>query len=741
MKPILFDKSASTFTTNGKGRLDLLTCYIIEERNGQFELEATISEKAYHSSEIEIDSIIAAKVPDQTDLQRFRVYKLIKLINGIYQISAQHITYQLSYIPSMPFLVTASSSACNQSLQALKSNAAQTCAFNFVTDVTTVASFGFKVPISIRKALGGIEGSILDRFKGEYLWDNNTVYFKQNRGRTAAQKNVTLRYGKDITDLNQEENIANVVTGVVPYWTDSKKEEIVTLTEKVVESQYASAYPFKRTVPLDCSQRFEDKPTEAELRTYAQVYVNQSGLGIPDVSIKVKFINISEPAANELQRVKLCDVIGVEFEKLGISTNAKVVRYTYDVLMERYESIEVGTIKKSLVSTITDTDGAIEIAYDNAIFATNQSFDRAESDLAIVRRNLSEDISGLSSDIGDLTGDISDINGNISNINDDISDINGDISDINTSLDGLSTTLGNITTDVENISAHISELDEDIAAMPRAIDNAVSNATAWLTSANGYVIARKDTQTGEWKELIFADHADETQWVNVLRINENGIGFSHDGGQTYTQAWTLDGKMVVGGTGVPSLTVYKTDGQNPEILFQISRSGIFWNVPNSSMTTNGTLVANNATLSGTFVCGDDGAGQPKTIISNGVIEFYYGGTYEGKIKPVYYPSGNGGLFFDADYLEFRVTQNTYLTMLKGSTTINDDIYLISGGNLSAIGHETLNLGGADASLGGEKVTLEVTNTRNRIVMDSSGITFRDARGRTITLASIIDALS
>lgn len=724
MKPILFDKSATTFTTNGKGRLDLLSCKVIEERNGQFTLEATISEKAYHASEIEMDSIIAAKVPDQTDLQRFRVYKLVKLINGVYQISAQHITYQLSYIPSMPFLVTASSSACNNALQGLKSHAAQTCDFNFVTDVTTVASFGFKVPISIRKALGGIDGSVLDRFKGEYLWNNNTVNFKLNRGKTAAQRDVTLRYGKDITDLNQEENISNVITGIVPFWTDSKKEEIVTLTEKVVESQYASAYPFKRTIPLDCSQDFEDKPTEADLRTFAQVAVNKSGLGIPDVSIKVSFINLSEPVANELQRVKLCDVIGVEFEKLGISTTAKVVKYTYDVLMERYESIEVGTIRKTLASTITDTDGAIEIAYDNAIFATNQSYDRAESDLAIVSQNLNGDISDINDDINGINGNISTINGNITNINGSISDIYGDITTINNQISGI---------------------NQDIAAMPQAINNAVNNATSWLTSANGYVIARKDTQTGEWKELLFADHADETQWVNVLRINENGIGFSHDGGQTYTQAWTLDGKMVVGGTGVPSLTVYKTDGANPEILFQISRSGIFWNVPNSSMTTNGTLVANNATLSGTFVCGSDGANQPKTVVSNGVIEFYYGGTYEGKIKPEYYQgSQTGGIRIETDYLNLQTqTRPNFISLYESSDGLSDRIDITSNGVTYISGNESMGIGsGGETDIGGSKITIQPNTGRSRIIVDPvSDITFRDMRGRTITIGAIIDALS
>ena len=52
MKPRLFDKNANTFTTNGKGTLDFVSCYITEERNGIFELEGEITEQAYHASEI-----------------------------------------------------------------------------------------------------------------------------------------------------------------------------------------------------------------------------------------------------------------------------------------------------------------------------------------------------------------------------------------------------------------------------------------------------------------------------------------------------------------------------------------------------------------------------------------------------------------------------------------------------------------------------------------------------------------
>lgn len=532
MKPILFDKSATTFTTNGKGRLDPIQCEVVEERNGQFELTMTIAETAAHASEIEMDSIIVAKTCHGGSEQPFRVYKITKPINGRFAVYAQHISYQLSYIPTMPFTVAASGTACNTTLQALKTNAAETCPFTFWTDVTTVASYTQKTPASIRSRLGGVEGSVLDQFGGEYEWDGYTVKLHANRGKTTPD--VTLRYGKNITDISQEEHISNTITGVCPFWAASDGSSVVTLPEKVVESSYASQYPFKRTVSLDCSENWENAPTQTELRTYAQAYVNKAGIGIPTVSIKVSFVDLSETEEYkdkvQLQTVKLCDRIKVEFEKLGISTTAKVVKVTYDVLAERYTEIEVGTIRTSLAHTISSTAGAIDTALGKAIFAAQ-------------------------------------------------------------------------------------------------------SATAWLTSSNGYVHAVKNAD-GTWKELIFADTDDPSTWHNLLRINENGIGFSHDGGTTYSQAWTLDGKMVVGGTACPSLTVYDS---NNNILFQIDHDGLAWSATKSSMTKAGALTATDATINGKLasVYGDSLTWSRTVEIDDGLIRFLYNTDETGYISGRY----------------------------------------------------------------------------------------------------------
>ncbi len=613
MKPILFSKTATAFTTNGLGRLDAISCIVTEERNGMFELEMEVAEAAAHANEIEMSSIIVVKVPDKTNLQAFRVYRMTKPLNGIFKVFAQHISYQLSYIPCMPFSVAASSSACNLALQGLKTNAVESCPFTFLTDVTTVASYKQTTPASIRSRLGGVEGSVLDQFRGEYEWDNYTVYFKKNRGLTVPV--VTLNYGKNITDINQEENIENTVTGIVPYWVSVEGDTVVTLPEKSVDSQYASAYPFKRTIPYDFSQSFEEAPTVLELRTKAQAYVNQTGLGIPDVSIKLSFVALADTEEYKdiatLQTVKLCDTIQVYFEKLGINTTAKVVKYEYDVLSERYNSIEVGTIRRTLATTISGN---------------------------------MEEIEG----VGDLTRDM--VQKSASALEDyaDNAADSAETSAKNYADSAAATAQSNAKTYTDNQVATRTTTQQ--------VATAINNATAWLTGSDGYVMAVKNND-GTWKELIFADHNDPADWVNVLRINENGIGFSSDGGVHYTQAWTLDGKLVIGGTDVPSLTVY--DNQNPpNIIFQTSRAGTIWNSTNSSMTAAGLLTAVGAILTGATIQSGTTGTNTQVNIEDGEIGF--GANDEAYLKYTTTQVRDGSYTYNIDNLDIYSEDSIFM---------------------------------------------------------------------------------
>lgn len=348
MIPKLFAPSATSFTTNGIGSLtELISCEVTEERNGIYELEAQISIEARHYSEITHSAIIGAVPCDGGTVQGFRIYKITRPINGIVTIKARHISGQLSNIPVRPFTAANVGAA----LAGLKNNSMQTNPFTFWTDKSTVAAYNQTKPESVRARLGGQEGSVLDVFGGEYEWNNWTVRLWNNRGQDRA---VTLMYGKNITDVRQEENIENTITGIVPFWAGGEDE--VVYYNGIVEADTVQNFPYRRTVVHDFSSDFTEKPTAQQLKARAERYVIRNQIGIPHVSIKVSFVALWQTEEYKdvapLQEVKLCDYVTIIFEKLGITAKAKVVKTVYDVLNERYSSIELGDARQDFASYV-----------------------------------------------------------------------------------------------------------------------------------------------------------------------------------------------------------------------------------------------------------------------------------------------------------------------------------------------------------------------------------------------------
>lgn len=378
MIPILYAAAETKFTTNGLGRLsDAIRCKVTEERNGAFELEMVYPITGRHYADIHLGEIIFATPADGKAPQPFRIYKLSKPLNGQVTIGAQHISYQLSTIPTRTDLDSATT--CADALLKLKSNAVEPCPFSFWTDVTTAGTYKTDTPSSIRSCLGGKEGSILDCFGGEYEWDRWTVKLHKARG---EETGVVLRYGKNITDLKQEESVGNTVTGIYPYW---KKEtdggvDLAVLSSPVY-AENADQYPYHMTMVLDVSQDFETKPTAEQLTARAQQYIKANAIGVPDVSLTVSFLALWQTEDYQtiapLERVNLCDTLTIDYSALGVRATAKVVKTVYDVLLERYDSIELGNARTKLSDTIAGTAKQISEAQKKSESFLKQAVDYA----------------------------------------------------------------------------------------------------------------------------------------------------------------------------------------------------------------------------------------------------------------------------------------------------------------------------------------------------------------------------
>lgn len=330
---------------------DAISCSVVEERNGSFELVMEYPVGGIHYDEMQYSDIISAVPGDGADEAHFRIYQISTPMNGIVTINAEHVTYSMRYTPVLP--ITKANRHILGSLSAVLSHATRNLGFTLRTNIELEATYGFDVPRSMRDALLNAEGSMLDVYGGEWSWSSTGGMLLRERGVERGMDSAVM-YGKNLTDIQQEVNIANTYTGVLPYYSSND----VTVVGDVQEDIHIAAmWPYSRIKLLDVSGDFStDPPTKEQVNARGLAYANANITGKPRVSMNVKFVPLwkaLEHRSLPQTVVKLCDTVPVVFERLGISTTAKVVKTDYNVLLERYNSVELGEPKKGLGRTIS----------------------------------------------------------------------------------------------------------------------------------------------------------------------------------------------------------------------------------------------------------------------------------------------------------------------------------------------------------------------------------------------------
>lgn len=354
MYPILYERNEKGFTTNGIGKLsDAVFCEVTEQRNGMYELEMRYPVSGVHFDEITEERILYSIHSDSKREQPFRIYKITKPLNGIVTVYARHISYDLNHSTVMPY----SAGTCANALASIKTYTVGDQPFTFSTDKYVSAAFAVEKPSSIRSILGGNQGSILDIYDGEYEWDHWNVILRNQRG---SDKNVYLRYGKNITELEKTTDLSESYAGIVPFW--ASQDTVVTLPEKAIYSDHVSDFATVRTMPVDFTTEWQEAPSVAQLRTRAQEYLTKNKGWEIDTNITVSFVELwqTEEYANiaPLERVELCDYVHVIHTELGVEALAEVVSVTYDVILERYSEMEIGNAKSGMGSKTADQAAA-----------------------------------------------------------------------------------------------------------------------------------------------------------------------------------------------------------------------------------------------------------------------------------------------------------------------------------------------------------------------------------------------
>lgn len=353
MIPSLFEDGLTSAPDSGAigiGKLtDVMSLEIYREINGQYELEMDYPMTGALYSEIQHRRFFWVSPAQDEDPQLFRIYRITKPLKGVVTVNARHVAYDLEGYIREPFDATTIALAMANITQ----NTIPECPFEFSTDKTTAANFSLKAPLGIWSVMAGQQGSLLDVFGGEYDFDNFSVALNARLGN---DNGVTIRYGKNLMSLEQEENIANCYTAVYPYYLD-QDGNLVTLTEKTIPVD--GTFDYEKVLSLDLTMEFLAPPEEDQLRAATEKYIAENNIGEPAVSLSVDFVALwqtedykTSDMANlrALEKVSLGDTVHVQFPQLGVDASARVVAYRYDCLKERYSELKIGKVKQNLAS-------------------------------------------------------------------------------------------------------------------------------------------------------------------------------------------------------------------------------------------------------------------------------------------------------------------------------------------------------------------------------------------------------
>ncbi|EGO6739215.1 hypothetical protein GP414_001995, partial [Enterococcus faecalis] len=363
---ILHDKKNNNWNSLGIGPLqDAINPLSTRERNGIYDMtfQYPVVGKLFHELKVGRWIVADAGPTLVAKSQRFEIAQITKPIKGIVTVYCEHYRYKL-----LRTMVKIGSKYSNISAQTalnqLRSQMEPKSDFTFYSDVGTTSSIDFTDPAKYKNAqevLGGVAGSILDNFGGEYLFNNNQVRLLAKAG---TDTNVVIAYGKNLTDINQEESIENTYTSIYGWAKigNGDDEKVITLPEIYIDSDYVNNYTERRIQMVDFSDK-EPKDVEA-LRGMVKSFIKSNNVGIPRVSIKASYVDLASSVSDEqlksLEVVDLCDWVTVAFNQLNINTTAQIVKTVWNISLDRYESIELGEARTDFAKVIedskTDTD-------------------------------------------------------------------------------------------------------------------------------------------------------------------------------------------------------------------------------------------------------------------------------------------------------------------------------------------------------------------------------------------------
>lgn len=369
MKPVLHDENVLLAENYGFGTLsDALECTVSCEENGTYDLTLQYPVTGIHAEDLLERRIISARPSSYENRQLFRIYRISRPMNGRFQVSAHHISYDLGNCIVKPF----SAKSLRETIQKLNANIVGDCKFEISADYDNEKAFSITKPMTVRAAMLSNNGSsIADTYLGYWEFDGLkcTLRLKEEVNRGAV-----IAYGLNLVDVTQEKNIDNVYTHVYPYWSNAQKGKFYALDP--IKASDIEGY--QKIYPLDLTSYFQKAPSDESMRKAAMDFISKNNIGKIEPSLTISYVQLEKTVEYKDQKNKIIlrgDTVEVRYLRLGINALARVTKTDYDVLHDRYASIYVGKASEKLARTTVKDRNRMATTNDRAVDASRVATD------------------------------------------------------------------------------------------------------------------------------------------------------------------------------------------------------------------------------------------------------------------------------------------------------------------------------------------------------------------------------
>lgn len=337
MIPVLYSKDELLFTTNGLGRLvDAISCKVTEELNGVFELEMEYPVNGKYYPQIRNGGIIG--VIYNGKLQPFDINKVTVSLDGICTVNASHVSNRLAFawIGGGRNYQT-----LDQMIYLLNHSGQVPYAYNFVysTDIVSTGT----IYAELKECAKSLVARLAVAFQGEIEYDVWDVKLLARRG---ADTGIIVSYGKNISDMERELDWSSTWNAICPYWDSgtasnspyTPSDAIQTVPQTPVIPKFVNFY-----------ETIDHYPTQQELYDAGVAYLNAAQPWVPYDNTESTVLEVSDN--DPAKGLRIGDTLTVVFTQAGITLeNTRVVGVEYNVLLERNNTITVGSPQKEFVA-------------------------------------------------------------------------------------------------------------------------------------------------------------------------------------------------------------------------------------------------------------------------------------------------------------------------------------------------------------------------------------------------------